>query len=117
MAAVAVMALLGAVDGGRVIEADGRPISARARAALISDATGKPVRLEEVSADQARRRWQEEGWPPETIEATLWAQAELLAHPLAPDPAIERVLGARPGPSRSGSIVTSVPSADPQPGP
>ena len=93
VAAVAAAALLGTADGGRVIEADGPPISARARAALISDAIGTPVRLEELSPDEARRRWLEEGWPAETIEVTLWAQTEFLAHPLPPNPTIDRVLG------------------------
>jgi hypothetical protein len=83
-------------EGADVI-ADGPPISARARAALISDAIGTPVRLEELSPDEARRRWLEEGWPAETIEVTLWAQTEFLAHPLPPNPTIDRVLG-RPAP-------------------
>jgi uncharacterized protein YbjT (DUF2867 family) len=93
LAVVAAMTLLDAGYDGLTIEADGPTISTRTRVALISDAIGKPVRLEELSPDEARRQWREEGWPAETIEVTLWAQAQFLAHPLPPGPAIERVLG------------------------
>jgi uncharacterized protein YbjT (DUF2867 family) len=92
LAAVAVAALLSTAYAGSIIEAIGPSSSTRARIALISDAIGRPVNLEELSVGQARQLWREQGWPADTIEVTLWAQAQFIAQPLAPDPTIERVL-------------------------
>jgi uncharacterized protein YbjT (DUF2867 family) len=93
LAAVAVVTLLSTAHAGSVIEAIGPSISTRARIDIISNAIGRPVNLEELSPDQARQLWREQGWPAETIETTLWAQAQFIAQPLAPDTTIERVLG------------------------
>jgi uncharacterized protein YbjT (DUF2867 family) len=96
LAAVAVAAWSGRGYAGSVIEAMGPPITARKRAGLISQVIGEHVWFEELTPDQARELWRRQGWPAETIEATLWAQAQFLAQPLQPDQGITRVLGRPP---------------------
>ncbi len=96
LAAVAAVALFDRACAGSIVEALGPPIAARERAALIGQAIGERVGFEELTPDQARELWRWQGWPAETIEVTLWAQAQFLAQPLAPDPAIERILGRPP---------------------
>jgi uncharacterized protein YbjT (DUF2867 family) len=96
LAAVADTAFFDDTYDGSIVEALGAPVSARERVRLIADAIGEPVRFEELTPDQAREHWRRHGWPDETIEATLWAQARFLAEPLPPDHTIERILGRPP---------------------
>lgn len=79
LAAIAAIVLTDPTYAGSVIEANGPPISARERVALISHAIGERVQFEELTPDQARELWRCQGWPAETIEVTLWAQAQFLA--------------------------------------
>ena len=76
LAAVAATALRDGVGEGRVLEAVGPPVSTRARVASIEEALGKAIHLRELTAEQARARWRQHGWPDGAIDVTLYALEE-----------------------------------------
>ena len=88
----------------RVLDVSGTLSSAAERARLIGAATGKPVRLEELtSPEAARQAWAGDGWPDVTIEVTLYAMTAFSAKARANIPIIEqqidrarKLLGRRP---------------------
>ncbi|HEV2636030.1 MAG TPA: NAD(P)H-binding protein [Actinocrinis sp.] len=65
------------------------------RARIIAEVTGRPVRFEETTHDQARREWLQTGIPPHAVEARLRMFAKLvgLPHEISP---VDPYLG-RPG--------------------
>lgn len=96
LAAIAATVLFDDACAGSILEVSGPPISARERVRLIGEAIGEPVRLDELTAEEARHRWRGQGWPEETIEVTLWAQSQFLAEPPPPNETVERVLDRPP---------------------
>lgn len=65
---------------GQVLDISGAVTTAAARARQLSEVIGRPVQLVELeTADDARERWREQGWPDITIETTLWIAARYAA--------------------------------------
>lgn len=103
VAAVATAALLDNRYAGRVVEAAGLAISAAERVQILGDALGRTIPLEELTPEQARKLWRDQGWPEETIEVTLGAQEWFLTHPgeheqwrSQQDPTVEQMIGRPP---------------------
>ena len=76
LAAVAATALRDGVGEGGLLEAVGPPVSTRARVASIEEARGKAIQIRELTAEQARARWRQHGWPDGAIDVTLYALEE-----------------------------------------
>ena len=76
LAAVAAAALRDGVGEGGLLEAVGPPVSTRARVASIEEARGKAIQIRELTAEQARARWRQHGWPDGAIDVTLYALEE-----------------------------------------
>jgi uncharacterized protein YbjT (DUF2867 family) len=96
LAAVATTVLFDDAAASTVVDVAGPPITARHRVELIGRAIDRTIRFEELTPDQARALWREQGWREDTIAITLWAQAHTLAHPASPVPTVERLLGRPP---------------------
>lgn len=76
LAGVAAAALLEDKYIGKILEAVNIPIRTKERVQLISKAIGHEIVMEELTPDQAREHWRNQGWPDGTIEVTLYALEE-----------------------------------------
>jgi len=100
LAGVAVAALLEDIYIGKILEAVNVPISTKERVQLISQAIGREILMEELTPDQAREHWRNQGWPDDTIEVTLYALDEYGKYPdkyfkwtVEQCPSVEQVIG------------------------
>ncbi|GAA3008351.1 NmrA family NAD(P)-binding protein [Streptosporangium longisporum] len=94
LAAVAVHALLGDGHDGATYEPTGPETLTQAeQVRVIGEVTGRPVRWEEVSPGDARRRMLDLGWPPPVADGVLAAQAALVTEPRAATAAVEEITG------------------------
>ncbi|MEU7517012.1 NAD(P)H-binding protein [Streptomyces sp. NPDC042898] len=99
IAAVAVQALTtDALLGARPLLTGPELITQERQVAQISEATGRPVRFEEIALDEAAEQMKAAGWPADLVEAVLPAQAEMIDNPEPVNDAVERITGA---PARS----------------
>jgi uncharacterized protein YbjT (DUF2867 family) len=80
LGAIIAAVLLGGGHDERVLDVCGTLSPAAERARLIGAAIGRPVRLHELtSPEAARRAWVGAGWPPVTVEVTLYAMSAFAA--------------------------------------
>ncbi|MFI6512179.1 NAD(P)H-binding protein [Streptosporangium sp. NPDC050855] len=94
LAAVAVHALLGDGHDGATYEPTGPETLTQAeQVRVIGEVTGRPVRWEEVSPRDARRRMLDLGWPPPVADGVLAAQAALVTEPRAATATVEEITG------------------------
>ncbi|GIH90555.1 zinc-binding dehydrogenase [Planobispora siamensis] len=94
IAAVAVRALTGDGHSGAVYELTGpHSLTQAEQVRIIGEATGRPVRWEESSPHEARRRMLARGWPAEVVEDVLRAQAGMTAGPSPVTTAVREVTG------------------------
>jgi uncharacterized protein YbjT (DUF2867 family) len=102
IAAVAVPALMRPGHGGAVYELTGpRSLTQAEQARIIGEAIGAPVRWEEESVEEARRRMLARGWPPEMVDGILHAQAAMTAGPAPTTATVHKVTGSAPRTFRS----------------
>lgn len=94
IAAVAVRALLQDGPVNAVHELTGpHSLTQADQVRVIGDVTGRPVRWQEASPEDARRRMLARGWPPEAVEDILRAQAAMTAGPAPVTNTVEKVTG------------------------
>ncbi|SEH01437.1 Uncharacterized conserved protein YbjT, contains NAD(P)-binding and DUF2867 domains [Nonomuraea solani] len=94
IAAVAVRALTRPGHTGTVYELTGpHSLTQAEQARVIGEAIGRPVRWQEDSPAEARRRMLERGWPPEAVDGILRAQAAMTHGPAPVTAAVEQVTG------------------------
>ena len=103
LVAVAAAALRSDAYAGQILEAVGPPVSTRSRVAGIAAATGRDIELLELTPDQARAIWREQGWPDGAIDVTLFALeeygtrlAELTQWTNDQRPTVAEIIGRRP---------------------
>ncbi|MFB9893333.1 zinc-binding dehydrogenase [Planobispora takensis] len=94
IAAVAVRALTGDGHCGAVYELTGpHSLTQAEQVRIIGEATGRPVRWQEASPREARRRMLARGWPAEVADDVLRAQAGMAAGPSPVTAAVREVTG------------------------
>lgn len=76
LAAVAAAALLKPGYTGKILEAVGPPISTQERVDAIARALGRPIRIEGIGEEEARKLWREQGVDEDAITVTLYGLAE-----------------------------------------
>ncbi|WP_422115267.1 hypothetical protein [Brachybacterium sp. UNK5269] len=103
LASVAAAALRADTFTGTVLEAVGPPVSTRSRVDGIAAAIGRRLTLVDVSVDEARALWRDQGWPEGAIDVTLYAleeygarTAELTRWTSAQRPTVAEIIGRRP---------------------
>jgi uncharacterized protein YbjT (DUF2867 family) len=96
IAAVAVRALTQDGHAGAAYELTGPDSLTQAeQARIIGEVIGRPVRWEEASPQDARRKMVARGWPPEAVDGILRAQAEMTIGPSPVTATVEEVTGSR----------------------
>ncbi|MEU8408390.1 NAD(P)H-binding protein [Micromonospora sp. NPDC048842] len=94
VAAVAVAALLDQRhDGARYLTTGPAAISAADRVRDLAEAIGRPLRLEQLSEDQAIARWRALGYDEDSIEIQLIVSRDQVDKPPRPKRTVEKVLG------------------------
>lgn len=102
IAAVAVQALVQEGHGGAVYELTGpQSLTQAEQVRVIGDVIGDPVRWEEQSPEEARRRMLARGWQPDAVDGILLAQAAMTACPAPVTTTVEKVTGIAPRTFRS----------------
>ncbi|MEU3458147.1 NAD(P)H-binding protein [Micromonospora sp. NPDC006766] len=102
IARVAVRALTEDGHGGRVYELTGpQSLTQAEQVRVIGEVIRSPVRWEEASPEEARRRMLARGWPPEAVDGILHAQAAMTAGPAPVTTTVEEVTAAAASPFRS----------------
>jgi NADPH:quinone reductase-like Zn-dependent oxidoreductase len=95
IAAVAVQALTQDGHGGAVYELTGpHSLTQTEQARVIGEVIGHPVRWEDASPQDARRRMLARGWPPEAVDSILRTQATMTGGPAPVTTTVEEVTGA-----------------------
>lgn len=72
------------------------PISFREQAAVLADVLGRPLRVEELTPDQAAERMVALGWPPEVPPEVLRAMERTTREPSVVTDVVREVTGAPP---------------------
>jgi uncharacterized protein YbjT (DUF2867 family) len=94
IAAVAVRALTRDGHTGAAYELTGpQSLTQAEQAHVVGEVIGQPVRWEEASPQEARLRMLACGWPPETADGVLRAQAAMAAGPAPVTTTVEEVTG------------------------
>ncbi|MDH2425644.1 NAD(P)H-binding protein [Sphaerisporangium sp. TRM90804] len=94
IAAVAVRALTEAGHAGAVYELTGpQSLTQAEQVGVIGEVIGRPVRWEETSPQDARRRMLARGWPAQAVDGILRAQAGMTIGPAPVTAAVEEVTG------------------------
>ncbi|MGS2641920.1 NmrA family NAD(P)-binding protein [Streptosporangium sp. G12] len=73
-----------------------QPLSRRQRLAAIAEATGRPLRLVELTEEQARRRWRQAGHGEELIELLVSWQRDPPPESASVSPAVREITGREP---------------------
>ncbi len=94
VAAVAVAALLDQRhDGARYLTTGPAAISAVERVRDLAEAIGRPLRIEQLTEDQAIARWRALGYDEDSIEIQLIVLRDQVDKPPRPKRTVEKVLG------------------------
>jgi NADPH:quinone reductase-like Zn-dependent oxidoreductase/uncharacterized protein YbjT (DUF2867 family) len=94
IAAVAVRALIRDGHAGAVYELTGpRSLAQAEQVRVVGEVIGHPVRWEDASPQDARRRMLARGWPPEAVDGILRAQASMTAGTAPVTTTVEQVTG------------------------
>lgn len=94
IAAVAVAALTQEGHGGKTYTITGPEVLTPPQMVQrIAAASGRDIRFEELTVDQARARWQEQGFPDEAIEYFVWMYGNTPEIGYTVVPTVEQVTG------------------------
>jgi uncharacterized protein YbjT (DUF2867 family) len=97
IAAVAAAALVEDGHGGKSYTITGPEVlTPRQIVRLIGEAIGRDLQFVELSVEQARRQWQEAGFPDEVIEFFIWAHGNTPEVGYTVVPTVEQVTGHPP---------------------
>ncbi|MBE1498650.1 uncharacterized protein YbjT (DUF2867 family) [Amycolatopsis lexingtonensis] len=97
MAAVAARILIDRSHAGESLALTGpEPISFREQAAVLADVLGRPLRVEELTTEQAAERMAALGWPPELPPEILRAWERRLREPSPVTDVVREVTGRAP---------------------
>ncbi|RJL32032.1 NAD(P)H-binding protein [Bailinhaonella thermotolerans] len=95
--AVAAAVLVRGGHAGRSYVITGpRPLSKRERLAAISSAIGRPLRLVELSEEEARERWRRAGFDDDFLEVYAAWQSAPPPETVAVSPAVREITGREP---------------------
>ncbi|MEU4253392.1 NAD(P)H-binding protein [Amycolatopsis sp. NPDC026612] len=86
----------GSHDGQSLPLTGPAPISFREQAEVLADVLGKPLRVEELTVEQATEQMLARGWPPEVPPSVLGAWARTLREPSLVTDVVREVTGAAP---------------------
>ncbi len=94
IAAVAVTALTQAGHGGKTYTITGPEVLTPPQMVQqLAEASGRGIRFEELTLDQARARWQAQGYPDEVIEYFFWMYGNTPEIGYTVVPTVEQVTG------------------------
>ncbi|WP_410639341.1 NAD(P)H-binding protein [Amycolatopsis sp. lyj-346] len=94
---VAAKILADGSHAGQALQLTGpEPISFREQAAVLADVLGRPLRVEELSPEQAAERMAALGWPPEVPPEVLRAVERTTREPSAVTDVVREVTGHAP---------------------
>ncbi|GAA0419979.1 nucleotide-diphosphate-sugar epimerase [Acrocarpospora corrugata] len=95
--AVAAAVLMHGGHGGQTYVLTGpQTLSQRQRLAVIAEATGRPLRLVELTQEQARQRWRQAGHGEELIELLTSWQSSPPPESTSISPAVREITGREP---------------------
>jgi uncharacterized protein YbjT (DUF2867 family) len=86
----------GSHDGESLPLTGPEPISFREQAEVLADVLGRPLRLEELTAEQAIERMLALGWPPEVPQSVLGVWERTVSEPSPVTDVVREVTGAAP---------------------
>jgi uncharacterized protein YbjT (DUF2867 family) len=97
MGDVAAKILVDGSHAGESLQLSGpEPISFREQAAVLADVLGRPLRVEELTPEQAAERMTALGWPPEVPPEVLRAIERTTREPSVVTDVVRAVTGAAP---------------------